>query len=109
MNQPHSNGNREKFEPSEAALDEYYASRRRYIRPVLVFLPIMFLFLAIRKYQVPALILLGVGSIAFFVMIWRNAIIAVRADRRLKAEKREWDAKQAQAGPAWGPGWKHDA
>lgn len=84
-------------------MDEYRASRRRYFRPPLVFLPTMFLLLGLQNLHVPApvlLVLLGMGSIVTFVMVWRNAKVAIRADRRLKAEKREWDAKQRRAGPA---------
>jgi hypothetical protein len=85
-----------KFVPSEAAMDEYRASRRRYSRVALVFLPIMFLTLGLQNLHVPApvlLALLGVAGIVCFVIIWQNAVVAVRADRRLKAEKHEWEAR----------------
>ena len=74
-------------------MDQYRASRRRYLRG-LFFLPVMFLVLVIPQ-QAPALVLLGVGGIVEFVIIWQNGVVAMRADRRLKAEKREWDAKHA--------------
>jgi hypothetical protein len=86
-----------KFEPSEAAMDEYCASRRRYFRPALGFLAMMFLLLGLQNLHVPApvlLALLGVGFIVWLVMVLQNAVVAMRADRRLKAEKREWEAKQ---------------
>jgi hypothetical protein len=99
MTQPEDNESQGKFEPSEAAMDEYRASRRRYSRPALGFLAMMFLLLGLQNLHVPApvlLVLLGVGFIVWSVMVWRNAIIAIRADRRLKAEKREWGAKHAR-------------
>jgi hypothetical protein len=86
-----------KFEPSEAAMDEYRASRRRYFQPALGFLAMMFLLLGLQNLHVPApvlLALLGVGFIVWLVMVLQNAVVAMRADRRLKAEKREWEAKQ---------------
>jgi hypothetical protein len=91
MTQPDDTESLGNFEPSEAAMDQYRASRRRYFR-VLIFLPVMFLSLVIPQ-QAPALVLLGVGGIVTFVIIWQNAVVAVRADRRLKAEKHEWDAR----------------
>jgi Na+/H+ antiporter NhaC len=90
------NESRGDFMPSEAAMEEFYASRRRYIRPVLVFLPVMFITLAIRKYEVAALMLIGVGLIVTLFMVAQNGVLAMRADRRLRAEKREWKAKQAR-------------
>ena len=78
-------------------MDQYRASRRRYFR-ILVFLPIMFVLLGLQNLHVPApvlLALLGVGFIVTSVMIWQNAAVAMRADRRLKAEKREWDARRS--------------
>jgi hypothetical protein len=96
MTQPDDRESLGKFEPSEAAMDQYRASRRRYFR-VLVFLPVMFLLLGLQNLHVPApilLVLLGVGFIVTTVIIWQNAVVAVRADRRLRAEKREWDAKR---------------
>jgi hypothetical protein len=77
-------------------MDQYRASRRRYIRPALVFLAMMFLVLGLQNLHVPApvlIVLLGVGFTVWFVMVWQNAVVAVRADRRLKAEKHEWDAR----------------
>jgi hypothetical protein len=86
-----------KFEPSEAAMEEYYASRRLSKRPVLVFLPTSFLALGLQQLGVPMfvnLVLLGAGTIAAFVLTTKNAKIMRQADRRLKAEKREWEAQQ---------------
>jgi hypothetical protein len=42
------------------------------------------------------LVLLGVGAIASFVLTGQNYVIQRRASLRLKAEKREWEAKQAR-------------
>jgi hypothetical protein len=86
-----------KFEPSEEAREEYYASRRLSKRPVLVFLPTSFLALGLQQLGVPmpvTLVLFGVGMIAFFVLTTKNAKIMKQADRRLKAEKKEWEAQQ---------------
>lgn len=94
MTQPDDTESLGNFEPCEAAMDQYRASRRRYFR-VLIFLPVMFLGLVIPQ-QAPALVLLGVGGIVTFVIIWQNAVVAVRADRRLKAEKHEWEARRAE-------------
>jgi hypothetical protein len=80
------------FEPSEAAMDQYRASRRRYSRHALVFLPVMFLTLGLQNLHVPAPVLIamiGVAGIVASDMIWQNAAVAMRADRRLKAEKHE--------------------
>jgi hypothetical protein len=99
MTQPDKREGGGKFEPSEAAMDQYRASRRRYIRPALVFLPVMFLVLGLQNLHVPApvlVVLLVVGGIVTSVIIWQNAVVAMRADRRLRAEKREWDAKQSR-------------
>lgn len=74
-------------------MDQFHASRRRYIRPVLVFLPVMFLALVL-PWEVPALVLLAVGVITVLVMVAQNFMVARRADQRLKAEKREWKANQ---------------
>ena len=84
-----------KFIPSEAAMDQFYASRRRYIRPVLVFFPVLFLALVI-PWKISALVLLGVGLIVVLIMVAQNFMVARRADQRLKAEKREWKARQAR-------------
>ena len=79
-------------------MDQYRASRRRYIRPALVFLPVMFLVLGLQNLHVPPpvlVVLLLVGGTVTSVIIWQNAVVALRADRRLKAEKHEWEARQA--------------
>jgi hypothetical protein len=96
MTQRQGNERQEKFEYSEAALDEYYASRRRYIRPVLVLFATMLLFFPTRRYEVAALAVVGVGGLVFFVMIGQNYRVERRADKRMKAENREWEAKQAR-------------
>ena len=96
MTQRQGNESQEKFEYSESALDEYYASRRRYIRPVLVLFAMMLLFFATRKYEVLALTLVGVGMLVFFVLICQNYRVERRADKKMKAEKREWEAKHAR-------------
>lgn len=78
-------------------MDEYYASRRRNIRPVLVSLPILALVLVLRKYGAPVFVLLaliGVWMIAFSVLIAQNFTVQRRADQRLKAEKHEGDARR---------------
>ena len=98
MKRTSGNASHESFKYSEALTDEYNASLRRYIRPVLVFLPSMFLGLVI-PYQVPALVLLGVGTIVSIVMAQQTFVLQMRLNRRLKAEKREWEAKQRPAGP----------
>jgi len=41
------------------------------------------------------MVLLGVGAIASFVLTGQNYVIQRRASLRLKAEKREWEAKQS--------------
>ena len=97
MTQPDDRESLGKFEPSEAAMDQYRASRRRYFRG-LVFLPVMFLLLGLQNLHVPGpvlLVLLGVAGIVEFVIIWQNAVVAMRADRRLKAEKHQWEARGA--------------
>jgi hypothetical protein len=89
-----SNG---KFEPSEAAREEYDASRRLSKRPVFVFLPTSFLALGLQQLGVPmlvTLVLLGAGTIAALVLTTKNAKIMKQADRRLKAEKQDWEAQQ---------------
>jgi hypothetical protein len=99
MTQEHGNESLEKFEYSEAALDQYYASRRRNVRPSLVFLIMMFSGLALQKFGAPMLVLLvlwSVGMIAVFVVVAQNFRIQRRADMRFKAEKREWEVKQAR-------------
>jgi hypothetical protein len=88
--QPHD-GSSEKFEYSKAALDQYYASRSRYKRPVLL-LASMLLLIPLRKYYVLVIVLALVGMIAGFVMVAQNYRIERRADKRLHMEKREWDA-----------------
>jgi hypothetical protein len=98
MTEPDDKDSIGKFEPSEAAMDQYRASRRRYFRPALGFLAMIFLLLGLQNLHVPApvlLALLGVGFIVWLVMVLQNGVVAVRADRRLKAEKHEWDARQA--------------
>ena len=58
----------------------------------------MFLLLGLQNLHVPAPVLLGllgVAGIVEFVIIWQNAVVAMRADRRLKAEKHEWEARRA--------------
>jgi hypothetical protein len=98
MNQPDDRASLGKFEPSEAAMDEYRASRRRYFWPGLGFLAMYFLLLGLQNLHVPAPVLLGllcVGFTVWSVMVWKNYRIARRADLRLKAEKREWDARKA--------------
>jgi hypothetical protein len=90
---------REAFKPSDAAMDEYYASRRRNIRPALVSLSMMALVLALREFQAPVSVLLaviGVWIIWSFVLIAQNYTIQRRADQRLKAEKHEWQAQQTR-------------
>ena len=99
MNQPDESKSLGKCEPSEAAMDQYRASRRRYFRG-LFFLPVMFVLLGLQNLHVPApvlLVLLGVAGIVEFVIIWQNAVVAVRADRRLKAEMQEWKARQLRS------------
>ena len=95
MTQQDGHGGPGEFEYSEAAMDEWRASRRRQIRPVLVFLPVMILFAVLHTQMVSVPIVL-VGIVVTGVMIVQNGVIGWRADRRLKAEKREWEAKHRE-------------
>ena len=94
MTQRDGGQSQEKFKYSDASTEDYNASIRRYIRPTLVFLPTMFLALVIPN-EVLALVVLGVGFIVSIVMVEQNYRIQRRLNVRLKAEKREWEAKQA--------------
>jgi hypothetical protein len=94
MTQRDGGQSQEKFKYSDASTEDYHASIRRYIRPTLVFLPTMFLALVIPN-EVLALVVLGVGFIVSIVMVEQNYRIQRRLNVRLKAEKREWEAKQA--------------
>ena len=84
----------EKFEYSEAAMDQWRASKRRAIRPPLVFLPFMVVVAIVHDHEVVSVALTLVGMVAALAMAGQNFIIGRRAERRLKAEKREWEAKQ---------------
>lgn len=77
-------------------MNEFYASRRRYIRPVLFFLPVMALFAIVHEHQAIAIPLVLVGFVVTAVMIGMNYRVSRRADLRLKAEKRDWEAQHAQ-------------
>jgi hypothetical protein len=81
-----------KFKYSDASMEEYNASIRRYVRPTLVFLPTMLLALVIPN-QVLALVVLGVGLIVSMVMVQQNYLVQRRLNVKLKAEKREWETK----------------
>ena len=95
MAQPDGGQSQETFKYSDASTEAYNASMRRYIRPTLVLLPTMLLALVIPN-KVLAQVLLGVGFIVSIVMIEQNYRIQRRLNVRLKAEKREWEAKQAR-------------
>jgi hypothetical protein len=95
MAQPDGGQSQEKFKYSDASAEAYNASIRRYIRPTLVLLPTMLLALVIPN-KVLAQVLLGVGFVVSIVMIEQNYRIQRRLNVRLKAEKREWEAKQAR-------------
>lgn len=84
------------IEYSEAAMDEWRASRRRYIRPGLVFAPVMVVSYNVHAHEALALSILLGGGVVTWVMIGRNRKVALIADRRLKAEKREWEAKHRE-------------
>ena len=77
-------------------MDEWRASRRRQIRPVLVFLPVMALTYFEIRHEAVALSILLVGMLLTGVMIVQNGVLGWRADRRLKAEKREWEAEHGE-------------
>ena len=97
MTQQGDEGQR-KFDYSDAALDEYYAAKRLNRRPGWAMMAGMTLSLVLWKLHAPVaipLVLLGVGGTASFVLAGQNYVIQRRASLRLKAEKREWDAKQA--------------
>jgi hypothetical protein len=98
MTQRQDNESQDKFEYSEAALDEYYAGTRLNRRAALAMMTGMTLSLASWKLHAPVavfMVLLGVGAIASFVLTGQNYVIQRRASLRLKAEKREWEAKQS--------------
>ena len=79
----------EKFEYSEGAMDQWRASKRRAIRPPLVFLPFMILFYIVRGHEAALLAATLVGGVAALAMPGRNFTIGRRAERRMKAEKKE--------------------
>ena len=82
-------------------MDEYYAAKRLIRHPGLAMMAGMTLSLALWKLHAPVaipLVLLGVGAITAFVLAGQTYVIQRRAWRRLKAEKREWEAAK-QAGP----------
>ena len=86
----------EPFKYSEAAMDQWQESRRRYIRPVLVFLPVMAV-AYVKIHNMISVPILLVGTVVALVMVGQNGRIALRADRRLKAEKRDWEARQGRS------------
>jgi hypothetical protein len=92
MTQRDGGQSQEKFKYSDASTEEYNASIRRFIRPTLVFLTTMFLALVIPN-KVLAQVLLGAGFIVSMVMVQQNYRIQRRLNVKLKAEKREWEAK----------------
>lgn len=99
MTQPGANESHGNFEYSADALDEYYAGTRQNRRPALAMLTAMTLSLALWKLHAPVaipLVLLGVGAIISFVLTGQNYVIQRRANLRLKAEKREWEAKHGR-------------
>jgi len=96
MTQLDGHGGPGEFAYSEAAMDEWRASRRRQIRPVLVFLPVMVVSYNLHAHEAVALSILLLGGLVTGVMIVQNGVIGWRADRRLKAEKREWQAKHRE-------------
>lgn len=75
-------------------MEEYYASRRRYVRPVLVFLPVMVLFAIVHEHPAIAIPLTLAGFVVTVVMIGSNYRVARRADLRLKVEKHAWETKR---------------
>jgi hypothetical protein len=83
-----------KFVPSDAAMDEHYASRRRYVRPVLVFLPVMVLFAIVHEHPAIASPITLAGFVVTAVMIGLNYGVARRADLRLKVEKHAWETNR---------------
>jgi hypothetical protein len=85
---------RGKFVPSDAAMDDYYGSRRRYVRPVLVFLPVMVLFAIVHEHPAIAIPITLAGFVVTVVMIGLNYRVARRADVRLKAEKHAWETNR---------------
>jgi hypothetical protein len=90
------NQSQEDFKPSDAAMNEFRASRRRNIRPGLVFLPMMFLVIALQKYGAPTPVLVTLTSVAgvvSLVTVGQNHTIQRRADQRLKVEKRAWEER----------------
>lgn len=96
MTEPDGKDSRGEFEYSEAALDQWYASRRRYIRPVLVLGSTLLLIPVMRKWELAGVVLLCLAVSVIFVMVAQNYVIERRADKRLKAEKHEWEAKHAR-------------
>ena len=86
--------NQEEFEYSEAAMDQWRASKRRSIRPPLVFFPFMVVAVIVHSYEVAAVTLTLVGTAAALAMTGQNVIIGRRAERRMKTEKKEWESKQ---------------
>jgi hypothetical protein len=84
------------FQYSEAAMDQWRASKRRAIRPVLVFLPALFLAGVLHDREAVAVTLTLVGMVVYFVMIGQNFVIVRRAERRLKAEKQSWETKNVR-------------
>ena len=84
----------EEFAYSEAAMEQWRASKRRAIRPALVFLPFMVVAVIVHSYEVAAVALTLVGMVAALAMTGQNLIIGRRAERRMKTEKKEWEAKQ---------------
>jgi hypothetical protein len=93
MTQRDGGQSQEKFKYSDASTEAYNASIRRYVRPTLVLLPTMLLALVIPN-EVLALVVLGIGSIVSIAMIEQNYRFQRRLNVRLKADKREWEAKQ---------------
>lgn len=88
------------------AMDQWRASKRRAIRPVLVFVPLILLALVLPNEAAGVTLSLGAMTIGY-VMIWQNFVVVRRAERRLKAEKMAWEAKQPQPpGQPWGPRWR---
>ena len=83
-----------KFVPSDAAMDEYSASRHRYVRPVLVFLPVMVVFAIVHEHPAIAIPITLAGFVVTAVMIGLNYRVARRADLRLKVEKHAWETNR---------------
>ena len=91
---PLGKASQEKFEYSEAAMDQWRASKRRSIRPPLVFFPFMVVAVIVHSYEVAAVALTLVGMATALAMTGQNVIIGRRAERRMKTEKKQWEVKQ---------------